>query len=48
MKKQKVITSIVTVLMLGGVATSVSACRPAWRNNFAYVCKYFRCYLLFQ
>ena len=36
MKKTKTITSIVTVLMLGGIAASVTSCRPAWRNNFAY------------
>ena len=36
MKKTKSITSIVTVLMLGGIAASVTSCRPAWRNNFAY------------
>lgn len=36
MKKTKAITSIVTVLMLGGIAASVSSCGPSWRNNFAY------------
>lgn len=36
MKKTKVITSIVSVLMLGGIAASATSCRPAWRNNFAY------------
>ena len=36
MKKTKAITSIVTVLMLGGIAASVTSCGPSWRNKFAY------------
>ena len=36
MKKTKVITSLVTVLMLGGMASSVMACQPSWRNKYAY------------
>ena len=36
MKNRKIITSLVTVLMLGGMAASVTACQPSWRNKYAY------------
>ena len=36
MKKTKILTSALTVLMLGGVTIAVTSCGPAWRNNFAY------------
>ncbi len=36
MKKTKLVTSLVSVAMLGGLAASVTACKPSWRNNFAY------------
>ena len=36
MKNNKIIVSLVSAAMLGGVAFSSTACSPSWRNNFAY------------
>ena len=36
MKKTKLITSVVTVAMLGGVVSSLTACPASWRNKYAY------------
>ena len=36
MKVNKILTSLMTTAMLGGVAVSATACGPSWRNRYAY------------
>ncbi len=36
MKKIKIVTPVLATAMLAAVAASTTACKPAWRNNFAY------------